>query len=285
VEDEVLSTKAKIALARIAYRGVGTVRRALGLRNETVVRRNGITWKLELWEGIDLAIFLFGTFERQTVAAFRRRLRPGDVAVDIGANIGAHTLHLAECVGPSGRVFALEPTAFAFQKLCANINLNPGLASRILAEQIMLVDPTCRSVEPQLYSSWPLVARTSLHAEHSGQLMATAGAHAVTLDEYIRTRDIASVRLIKLDVDGHECSVLRGAVETITRHRPTIVMEVAPYVLRGTGQGLEDLVEIIRSLGYALKDQTTGKLLPADAGRLRLLIPEGTGMNVVAEAS
>ncbi len=279
-----LSTKTKIALARIVYRGIANAREALGLSNEPAVRRGGIRWKLELREGIDLAIFLFGIFERRTVTACRVRLRAGDVALDIGANIGAHTLHLARCVGPSGRVFAFEPTAFAFRKLLTNIALNPSLASRIVAEQVMLVDPRCGTLEPQLYSSWPLVLAPRLHEEHFGQLKNTTGARAMALDEYIKMREVSSVNLIKLDVDGHECSVLRGAEETIRRHRPAIVMELAPYVLRDAGHELEDLVGIIQSLGYGFRDQITGELLPGDAGRLRALIPEGAGINVVAEA-
>ncbi len=279
-----LSTKTKIALARIVYRGIANVREALGLSNEPVVQRGGIRWKLELREGIDLAIFLFGVFESRTVTACRRRLRPGDVALDIGANIGAHTLHLARCVGPSGRVFAFEPTAFAFRKLLTNIDLNPSLASRIVAEQVMLVDPRSGTLEPQLYSSWPLVSAPRLHEGHFGRLMDTTGARAMALDEYLKAREVPSINLIKLDVDGHECSVLRGAVETLRRHRPAIVMELAPYVLCDPGHGLEDLMEIIRLLGYCFRDQITGEPLPDDVDRLRALIPEGAGINVVAEA-
>jgi hypothetical protein len=90
------------------------------------------------------------------------------------------------------------------------------------------------------------------------------------------------VALLKVDVDGHECSVLRGAVGAIIRFRPVIVMEIAPYVLREVGHELGDLVEIVTSLGYELRDQRTEAALPNDAARLRALIPEGAGVNVVA---
>jgi FkbM family methyltransferase len=278
----VLTTKTKIVLAGIASRSIAGARRALGLRNEVAVRRGEVWWKLDLQEGIDFAIFLFGVFERHTVMACRRHLRPGDVAVDIGANIGSHALHLARCVGPSGRVFAFEPTTFAYQKLLANIAMNPDLAARITPEQIMLVDPRARELAPHLYSSWPLTATAQLHAQHLGRLMDTAGARAISLDEYLESAQVPSVALIKIDVDGHECSVLRGAVGTISRFRPVIVMEVAPYVLREVGHELGDLLEIVTSLGYELRDQRTGASLPMDADGLRALISEGAGVNVVA---
>lgn len=279
-----LSTRTKIALARMAYRGIAGARGAVGLGSETVVTRDGLRWRLDLREGIDLAIFLFGMFERRTVLACRRRLRPGDVALDVGANIGALTLHLARCVGPSGRVFAFEPTAFAFRKLLTNIALNPAIAPRIVPEQVMLVDPRSSGLVPRLYSSWPLAGKSELHEEHRGRLMETTGARAMTLDGYTAAAGVASVDLIKLDVDGHECSVLRGAVETIKRHRPVILMELAPYVLREASQRLEDLVEIVTCLEYGFADQTTGAPLPDDPTRLRALIPDGAGINVVVEA-
>jgi FkbM family methyltransferase len=278
----VLTTKTKIVLAGIASRGIAGARRALGLRNEVEVRRGEIWWKLDLQEGIDFAIFLFGVFERQTVMACRRHLRPGDIAVDIGANIGPHTLHLARCVGPSGRVFAFEPTTFAYRKLLTNIAMNPDLAARITPEQIMLVGAESRELAPHLYSSWPLTATAGVHAEHLGRLMDTAGARAVSLDEYLESARVSSVALIKVDVDGHECSVLRGAVGAITRFRPVIVMEIAPYVLREVGHELGDLVEIVTSLGYELRDQRTEASLPNNADGLRALIREGAGINVVA---
>ena len=275
------STKTKVALARMAYRGLAWARQTVGLGPEVVARRGGLTWKLDLREGIDLAIFLFGTFERATITACRRHVRPGDVALDIGANVGSHTLHLAKFVGPSGRVIAFEPTTFAYRKLLANVALNPDLALRITAEQIMLVDTGARPLQPALYSSWPLTSQADLHAQHRGRLMSTAGARGLSLDEYLESERVPSVALMKLDVDGHECAVLRGATDTIRRFRPLIVMEVAPYVLREVGHELGDLVEIIRSLGYELRSQTTGASLPSDPEDLRALIPDGAGMNVL----
>ena len=277
-----LTTKTKVRLAGIASRSITGARRVLGLRNEATVRRGGIWWNLDLQEGIDLAIFLLGVFERRTLLACRRHLRTGDIAIDVGANIGSHTLHLARCVGSSGRVFAFEPTAFAHRKLLANIALNPALAARVTAEQIMLVDSGARTLAPQLYSSWPLTTTAPVHAKHLGRLMDTAGARVVSLDEYLESARVSSVALIKVDVDGHECSVLRGALGAITRFRPVIVMEIAPYVLQEAGHDLNDLVEIVASLGYELRDQRTETVLPTHAAGLRALIPEGAGVNVVA---
>jgi hypothetical protein len=118
-----LNTRTKLRIARTLYWTLTGFRRILGGTDSARVSRRGIHWQLELREGIDLAIYLFGYFEYETFRAYRRLLKPGDTVPDIGANIGAHTLHLARCVSPSGRVIAFEPTAYAYNKLRQNISL------------------------------------------------------------------------------------------------------------------------------------------------------------------
>jgi hypothetical protein len=93
-------------------------------RNPIVLcRRGGTRWKLDLREGIDFSILLLGVFEQSVVAAYRRLIPPGSVVIDIGANIGAHTLRLAGCVGAAGRVVAVEATRYAFERLAEQVKL------------------------------------------------------------------------------------------------------------------------------------------------------------------
>src|SRR5215469_4528356 len=108
-----LTTRRKIALARTAQRAVMFGRRAFRKGPQTNVRRRGLAWDLDLREGIDFAIWLLGAFESTTIGAYTRLIRPGDVVFDVGANVGAHTLHLARAVGRTGRVHAFEPTEWA----------------------------------------------------------------------------------------------------------------------------------------------------------------------------
>src|SRR5687767_12418481 len=102
----VLSTRTKMFLARVAQGVVMAGLRIVGQGPEVIVRRGGLRWKLDLEEGIDFAIFIMGALEPSAVAAYRDLVRPGATVLDIGANIGAHTLPLAKAVGPTGRVLA-----------------------------------------------------------------------------------------------------------------------------------------------------------------------------------
>ena len=273
--------------ARVAYQLVNLARGPWRSK-QVEVTRDGLRWSLDLREGIDLSIYLFGAFEPSVVRRYRRLVSPGDVVVDIGANVGAHTLPLARAAGESGRVLAFEPTGWAFAKLRANLALNPTLAERVTAVHALLVSPDERTVPVGIYSSWPLVnghgrsgdgqsAQSELHPLHRGMLRGTDGARAVTLDDYLAGD---KVDFVKLDVDGAEPEVLAGAAATIDSSRPSIVIEMAPCAYEG-GDGFERIVEFLTSRHYRLEHLRTHRPLPTDAGALAARIPDGSSMNVL----
>ena len=276
-----LSTRTKVALASLAYRGVARLRRLTGRDHHAVVTRGGIRWALDLREGIDFSVYLLGGFERRTQGVFRRFVSDGDVALDIGANVGAHALPLARLVGPRGKVVAFEPTAFAFQKLLKNMSLNPGLASRIVPEQVMLVGNEREEPAQALYASWPLTEGEQVHHRLCGVLKPTSGARVTTLDDYLAERTMGRVALIKLDVDGYECRVLRGGQRTLAGHRPVIVMEMAPYLLSETQSTLEELLELLRGAKYRIETLVTKRPVPLEARIVRAMVTEGSSVNVI----
>ncbi|MBX3750671.1 MAG: FkbM family methyltransferase [Opitutaceae bacterium] len=281
-----LKTKQKMWLARQVQRFVMGARRLAGAGPVAQVSRRGLRWELDLREGIDFSIWLLGAFEPETVRCYQNIVRPGHVVLDIGANIGAHTLHLAQAVGPAGRVYAIEPTDYAFGKLVRNAALNPGLASRIQGLQYLLVaaDAADAPTAP-LYSSWPLKSEAGVHHLHQGRLMATEGASARRLDTVVASLGLQRLDCIKLDIDGAECDMLRGARETLTRWHPPIIMELAPYVLEEKGTNLATLVGLLRDYGYSLSDAATGRPVTMEVAALDAMIPPGASLNVVARAA
>ena len=278
-----LTTHTKIRMAKGLSQAIRLGRRLAGLDGCTEIVRDGLRWRVDLCEGIDLAIYL-GMFETDSVSVIRRLLSPGTVALDIGANIGAHTLPMAKSVGPNGKVYAFEPTQFAFRKLQQHIELNADLKGRVVLEQMMLGDSTT-CLPDQMYSSWPLTDGSALHERHGGRLMCTMGAHTSSVDQYVRGAGIRRLDLMKIDVDGYECAVLRGAHWTLTSLRPSIVMHFAPYVLNEAGASVEGLRQILRRHRYHLYAASTGQMLPVAVERLKRCLPDGCGINVLCVPS
>ena len=276
-----LTTRTKIALARLVQRPVMWVRRLRGAGPHATVRRRGLTWALDLNEGIDFAIYLQGAFEPETVRAYERIVQPGMTVLDIGANVGAHTLHLARLVGPQGRVVAFEPTDWAFGKLKANLALNTELAPVVTPVQAFLVDREDGEAEAEVPASWPLDGR-GVHPKLRGRAMAATGAEATALDAWLAQAKASPVGFVKMDVDGHECGVLAGAAMMLTRDRPTILLELSPYILEERGGSLDELLDRLERANYQLYGLTDGKSLPSDHALLARSIPVGAGINAIA---
>ena len=279
-----MKTTHKIAAARVIYHAVHAGRALLGRTDRQIIVRNGVTYDLDLSQGIDLAMYVGGMFERNTAAALRKLTKPGSRVLDIGANIGAHRLHLASLVGPEGHVMASEPTDFAFGKLRRNLDLNPSLASRVKAFHCFLTSNDGASVPDAIYSSWPLAAETGLHPKHLGREMKTESAQARSLDSILAERD-RKVQLVKLDVDGFECDVLRGATLMLRDARPIFVMELAPYVLEERGASLDQLLSYFLPNGYLFYDERTQMRLPSTAKELQQMVADGESMNVIARVA
>lgn len=108
------------------------------------------------------------------------------------------------------------------------------------------------------------------------------GASRSTLDAYVNKAALSSVNLIKLDVDGHEWNVLKGAVDTLRRFRPPIIMEVAPYVLDEVEGRFEAVLGILERADYELQAFPSRRPLELRAEALRRSVPDGCGVNVLA---
>lgn len=280
-----LNTSQKIRLATIAYKLVSAGRRVLGKSDQVVICRNGITWELDLREGIDFSIFLLGGFELATLRLYDTILKAGDIVLDIGANIGAHTLPFARLVGKAGKVYSFEPTQYAFEKLRRNVEANPVISSSIELVHAMLVAESRSSITPEIYSSWPLHKEEGLHKQHLGKLMSTSGAAVITLDQFVDRKGINRIDFVKLDVDGNEASVLAGAVDTLRRFRPRVLMEWAPYLFEDQSAVMEQMLNDFINLGYCPKEPSNRRSLPKNLEALNAMVPKYGSMNVLFETS
>jgi FkbM family methyltransferase len=279
-----MKTETKIKAATGMYRVISAARKLIGRGDLVRVVRKRVRWELDLSEGIDLAIFLFGQFENSTAKVLKKLVRPGATVFDIGANIGAHTLPLARLVGPKGKVYAFEPTAYAFGKLKRNLAQNPDLTPRVLAEQVRLTSPRAGD-SPEIYSSWRLVRQEPRHEKHFGIPKSTEGSRSMTLDDYWETAGAPRVEIIKLDVDGFEVEVIQGSKRMLKQCRAPICMELSPYVLEERGSSFAELFKVLGECGYQLVDLKRRLPIVDANGTLGTKIPDGAGINVLALAT
>ena len=268
---------------RAANIAVRACRRMAGLGDVAVIRRGGLCWELDLSETIDFSIYLTGSFQRATLEALVGMLREGDTVLDIGANMGAMALPAARAVGPQGKVICIEPTVFGTRKLRRNLELNNDLVGRIEIRQLELVDQAGATPHATMYARWPIGRAKGRHAGHHGVAEDCAGTATITLDEFCAADRLAKIDGVKLDVDGNECGVLRGARRTLEAFRPWIIVELQPSAF-GTWEPdrFEDMIDLMRKAGYQLYDLDRRLPLPMEALRLRRLLPGDAVLNAVA---
>lgn len=276
-----VSVRTKIFLARAANHLLRAMRAVTGKSMRTRCKRNGISWDLDLDEGIDLSIYLLGAYEPSVLKAYSKVIHAGDVVFDIGANIGAHTLHFAQLVGPTGRVYAVEPTDYAAAKIRANLSINPELALRVNFQQCFLVADQDEALPAAVASRWPVAKKyDDLDVDHLGKPESLNQALAVTADAICEAERLSRLDFVKIDVDGHEFPVLRGFRRTLERFRPLILIELAPFVYKNSNASkFDDFVRFVRDLNYRFTEARTGRQISNDPAELRLRISPGSAMN------
>lgn len=282
-----ISTRNKIRFVKCLSLLTQLCRLCVGLKNKSVqATRKGITWGLDLSEAIDFNIYLTGEYEGELAEKMRAHLKEGDIVLDVGANVGGHTLPLSKLVGESGHVFAIEPTDFAFEKLQTNLRLNPSLQSRVTPAKVFLSDSKKESPK-EVSASWSI--NGSLSSGHRNPLdmgysKSVENASVMTLDEFIHLSEITRLDAIKIDVDGNEVQVLKGAEKTLKTFSPLIFIEFSPIHYEGQSSTFIEQVELLTQHGYAFKD-VFGNDLPSNPTDLMNSIPRGTLINAIAQKS
>lgn len=195
-------------------------------------------------EYIGRRILTVGSFEKDEMVRLPSFVKPGDCCVDVGANIGLHTLSLARAVGVTGHVFSFEPVrknALLAQLNCEINNLH---------NVTMIASPLSDVSGKRLSANLPDNDSSFAFFSETGDM----GDEGVTqtLDEFCRSRAIASVHFIKVDVEGAEMKILRGASRLLSSAGapPVVMVEMVDDYLRRFGDNAGEAVAFMASLGY-----------------------------------
>ena len=251
-----LSTKFKIKCASIMSNFLVIF---LGDKNR-IIKRDNITYNVDLREGIDLSIFL-GLRTEGSISNICKIIdnKGRKIIIDIGANIGSVSLPLAKMFNNS-KIISIEPTIYAFCKLKKNVNLNPTLKKRIMLENTFISNQ--KKIVKEVHSSWNVLDDDIKHNVHLGILKKTS-LRVRKLDKICSK--FRKVDFIKIDVDGYELDVLKSGKKTIIRHKPIIYFEFAPYLYKEFKYTPEILIKFIKKdLNYLFYDGNLNEILNID---------------------
>jgi FkbM family methyltransferase len=200
-------------------------------------------------------------FEPDLRAFLEQVLRPGDVFLDCGSNIGYFSVLAWKLVGPGGRVISIEANPVTFELLKRNLAANGfgepvHCALSTTGGEVELFVP----LEGDAYSSLKIGGLVKADGVH------TYKVKAKTVDQVVSDADLKRVDFIKIDVEGADLEVLRSAVETIRRFRPRVCIEYSVTTWGSFGSTSEQLLSLLADLRYEamLFDVKKKQLIPVE---------------------
>ncbi|HEY4188088.1 MAG TPA: FkbM family methyltransferase [Polyangia bacterium] len=240
-------------LARSLYEGIAARRYPPGSLSTAV--QNGRTWKLrrdvaERGEDQDLATILW----------FRGVTRPGMSVIDVGANVGQMTLELGVLVGAAGRVVAIEPSQGNLEYLRQHVVAN-GLDQRVT-----VVDGACADQDggtvtffmaspdgvSSVGSGHNIIGADPILKQTATLQVSEQHVPRVSIDGLCR-RLALEPAVIKIDVEGAELLVLKGAKETLRRARPQVRMSFHPFAFLDPRAATVEITALMEEVGYRIE--------------------------------
>ena len=207
--------------------------------------RDGLKLSLDTKNLIDARIFFTGSYEPELRAVFRKLIHKDDVILDIGANIGYHSLLFSEACGPEGKVYSFEPVKKNYAQLIKNIalnkikNINPLNFALGNSDINLVID---------IEESGPNPGSISLlNVSKTGEEISCRDA-----DKALLAMNIKKIDFIKIDVEGYEWFVLESLKNIIKETRPIIIFEWDSNYQANSNINASDFHAYFSSLNYEL---------------------------------
>ena len=230
-------------------------------QNVKIKIQPGVKLRLNFDSALSKLIYCynFELLERKFLNHF---LRPGDIFIDVGANIGLFTLIAAKLVGKKGLVYAFEPCTLTCDRLQYNVKLNKF--SNINCHQIALSDRNCK--QDMVLSLDGFDAWNSLAKPTAGQAFSSEVINTMRWDDFVVQHNLqGKVTLMKIDVEGWETFVLAGGTQTLSREdAPTLLVEFTEKAAKTANSSCQELYQKLEHLGYKMfvYNPDSKKLIP-----------------------
>ncbi len=197
---------------------------------------------------LDRQIIAFGAYDYPLHALLEQRVSEGMVCLDIGANIGAVSVHLARRAGVSGQVYCFEPLPHLYKRLTWNIDRHPFRTTFKQCRIAVAAQDGETTLSTTAYDD-PNQGMGSI-VNHGACLKNRIQVPTVSLDSFARSEGLSRINLIKIDVQGAEPLVIAGATRVLRRYHPDILVEVSSWDLKAGRSSGPKLLATLEGLGY-----------------------------------
>ena len=203
---------------------------------------------------VDKEIFASGVYEKEVMDVYLDKIHAGDTYVDIGANIGEHSLFASYVVGVTGHVISFEPITYIRQQFEESIKLNN-------IQNISVKPFACGNITETktLHLEAGNIGASSLVPLADKKHESTEEIRIVRADDVLK--EFGKVDFIKIDTEGYEYNVIQGLEQTLSQYHPSLLIEYSPmFYTRNMQDGTHDglrMLETLQKYGYSLTDLGT----------------------------
>ena len=205
---------------------------------------NGVRMAVDTRFSAERTILLFGSYQPALAYLLWEHTPPGGHCLDIGANVGFFTLQFAQQVGRAGRVAAFEANPALAERIRDNAALNDFSHVHVVNKAVG------RQAGQAAFYISPQPGKSSMLDEHVASPTQTILAVVITVDAYLEQHGWPQLDIIKMDIEGNDCSALLGARESLSRFRPFIVLE---YWYSTPTAIAREAFTLLDALGYVLE--------------------------------
>ena len=212
-------------------------------------RAQGFTWILDPKDRLQSRILRIGAHEGEETSILPDLVHEGNVVFDIGANIGYYTLLLSRLVGTGGQVHALEPLSLSYERLVWHVRNNGR--TNVTTHRLAAGNTRCTmNVALPTWTGEINWGGFHLFDDCNGNSADGEIIDVVRIDDLVSELRLGPVAFIKIDAEGYEPYILEGAMKTITKFSPAMIVEVLGKNLARAGSDVKSLIEMLRGFGY-----------------------------------
>ncbi|MCW3123116.1 MAG: methyltransferase, FkbM family domain protein [Flavipsychrobacter sp.] len=206
------------------------------------LQNDGLVCFINTKDLIGWKIFFTGEYERGTNRVLEQYVKEGDIVIEAGANLGSETVLLSKMVG-KGRVYGFEPNPYTFDRLKTNVAINE-------LTNVEVFDIAMGEKNGSI--SFNIYPKNFCNAGMSSKYMETPLTRKITvqqqtLDSFVKAHNISKVDFLKMDIQGAEMDLLKGAGETMAKYKPKVFLEALEVY-----NDVKAMYEELKKYGYTV---------------------------------